>query len=84
MKETNLNEFGLSELDYILYLDNQLYDNLSQIYDRLSSDNYNENIDKVLSMIDILMVDTTSHAIKIKEAKDYILKDMESANRQED
>ena len=77
IKETDLKQFGLLELDYILFLDNQLYDNLNEMQERLLSLDYDDEIKRVINYIDNMMTDTTEHAIKVKEAKDWILKDME-------
>lgn len=81
MEERRLETFGLQELDYILFLDNQLYDNLEKIQESLLVLDYDDDIERVIRHIDDMMTDTTSHAIEIKEAKDKILENMESVSR---
>lgn len=84
-KATDLSKFGLKELDYIEFLDTQLYEQLREIEEDLLLLNYDSTIRLSINKLDDLMTNTLQHRNKIEQAKAKILNSMEQAvNRQGD
>ena len=76
-KATDLSEFGLKELDYIEFLDKQLYENLREIEEDLLLLDNNSDVRLSINKIERIMTDTLQHNQKIEQAKAKILNSME-------
>lgn len=77
MKETNFNTFGLSELDYISFLDKQEGQMLRDLQERLLVLDYDDDIKKIIDYIDTVIGDVMEHSGRIENARQFILNDMQ-------
>lgn len=77
LTETDLTQFGLNELDYIDFLDFQLYEELREIEEDLILINENSTIAMIINKIERIMTDTLAHRDKIRISKEKILNNME-------
>ena len=75
--ESDLTQFGLNELDYIDFLDFQLYEELREIEEDLILINENSTIGMIINKIERIMTDTLAHRDKIRISKEKILNSME-------